>query len=268
MLLHPTIDKLRALKLTGMTAALEEMHNTGLADALSFEEKLGLLVDRERTERDNKAIASRLKSARLRQSVAYEQIDFRHPRGLDRAIVTALLSGDWVRRHNNCLITGPTGVGKSFLACALANKACRDGWRVFYARTHRLLGELALAKADGTHARRLAGLARCDLLVLDDFGLAPFTHEHARDLLEILDDRYDRRSTLVASQLPVEAWHQAIAEPTLADAALDRLVHNAHRLALHGDSLRKTQAREKTQPNEEQQTPEEPNLTNERRNNP
>lgn len=242
MLLHPTIDKLRSLKLTGMITALQEMQQTGLADSLGFEERLGLLVDREMTERDNRSLETRLKIARLRQNVAYEQIDYRHPRGLDRSLITSLVSCDWIRRHNNCLITGPTGVGKSFLACALANKACRDGWRVSYARTHRLLAELALGRADGSHAKKLNALARYDLLVLDDFGVATFTQENARDLLEILDDRYDRRSTLVASQLPVDVWHQTIGEPTIADAALDRLIHNAHRIALTGDSLRKAKA--------------------------
>jgi DNA replication protein DnaC len=245
VLLHPTIDKLRSLKLTGMISALQEMQQTGLANGLGFEERLGLLVDREMTERDNRAVETRLKLARLRQNVTFEQIDYRHPRGIDRSLMTSLVSCDWIRRHNNCLITGPTGVGKSFVACALASKACRDGWKVSYVRTHRLLAELALAKADGSHARKLHALARYDLLVLDDFGVASFTQENARDLLEILDDRYDRRSTIVASQLPVDVWHQAINDPTIADAALDRIIHNAHRLALTGDSLRKTQALKK-----------------------
>ena len=242
MLLHPTIDKLRSLKLTGMISALQEMQQSGLADALGFEERLGLLVDREMTERDNKAIETRLKMARLRQNATYEQIDYRHQRGLDRSMMTSLVSCDWIKRRNNCLITGPTGVGKSFVACALASKACRDGWKVSYVRTHRLLAELALAKADGSHGKKLNALARYDLLVLDDFGVASFSQENARDLLEILDDRYDRKSTLVASQLPVDVWHQAINDPTIADAALDRLIHNAHRIALTGDSLRKKQA--------------------------
>jgi len=247
MLPHPTLEKLRALRLAGMAAALEEQRAEMVA-TMTFEERLGLLVDREMTQRDNRRLANRLKAARLRQSAVYEEIDFSQARGLDRALMTSLLSCDWVRRHNNCLITGPTGVGKSFLACALGNKACRHDWKVSYARTHRLLAELSLSKADGSYTRKLAAISRCDLLVLDDFGLTPFTLEHARDLLEILDDRYDRRSTLVISQLPVDVWHQTIGEPTLADAALDRLVHNAHRVTLSGESRRKGKAPDRTAP--------------------
>jgi DNA replication protein DnaC len=166
-------------------------------------------------------------------------VDFRQPRGLDRAQFLALCSGEWLQRRDNLLITGPTGVGKTFLACALAQKACREGYAVEYVRMSALLRELTLAHVDGTFAKRLATLGRTDLLVLDDWGLVPLTDEQRRDLWELLDDRYDRRSTLVASQLPVEHWHEALGDPTLADAILDRLIHNAHRLALQGESLRK-----------------------------
>ena len=239
MLQHPTLRKLYELNLAGMVCGLQEQMNNPAYGDLSFEERLGLLVDREAIERQNRRMAAKLKRARLRQSAAVEDVDFRHPRGLDRSVLLSLASCQWLRSRQNCLITGPTGVGKTYLACALAQKACREGCTAYYARTPRLLQELSIARADGTFARRLAALARLDLLVLDDWGIAPLSDEHRRDLLEILDDRYDRRSTLLTSQLPVERWHDYIADPTLADAILDRLVHNAHRIALKGESMRK-----------------------------
>lgn len=239
MLIHPTLAKLEALRLFGMLRALNDQLQTPECASLSFEERLGLLVDREATDRESRRAAVRLKQARLRQAAAPEDVDFRHPRGLDRAQFLALCSCQWIRKRDNLLITGPTGVGKTYLACALAQKACREGCSVQYVRTSRLLGELAVGHADGTYPRRLAALARLDLLVLDDWGLAPLTGDQRRDLLELLDDRYDRRSTLVAAQLPVEHWHDYLADPTLADAILDRLVHNAHKLSLQGESLRK-----------------------------
>jgi DNA replication protein DnaC len=242
MLHHPTLEKLQALNLTGMLHALQEQLRTPECARLSFEERLGLLVDRETTEQENRRLARRLGKARLRQPAVLEDVDFRHPRGLDRALLLSLASCQWVSKHQNCLITGPTGVGKTYLACALAHQACRQGASAHYARLGRLLDELVVARADGSYARRLTALARLDLLVLDDWGLAPLTDTARRDLLELLDDRYDRRSTLVASQLPVEHWHEALADPTLADAILDRLVHNAHRIPLHGESLRKQRA--------------------------
>jgi DNA replication protein DnaC len=240
MLSHPTREKLLALKLRGMAAALDEQSRIPACQEMNFEERLGLLVDREATERSNRNIEIRLKVARLRQNALPEDIDFKHARGLDRSVVLSLLSCDWIRHHNNCIITGPTGAGKSFLACALANKACREGFRVQYARTTRLLGDLVIARADGSYSRKLQSLARVDLLLLDDWGIAPMSPENARDLLEILDDRYQRRSTILCSQTPVDAWHQLIGDPTVADAALDRLVHNAHRLQISGESMRKT----------------------------
>ena len=239
MLLHPTLEKLHALRLSGMVRALEEQMRMPEACQLSFEERLGLLVDREATERENRKLALRLGKAHLRQQAALEDLDFRTPRGLDRSLILSLASCQWVRNRQNCLITGPTGVGKTYLACALAQKACREGLSAHYARLTRLLDDLDIARADGTYRRRLMTLARFDLLVLDDWGLAPLSDAGRRDLLEILDDRYDRRATLVASQLPVENWHQALGDPTLADAILDRLIHNAHRIPLHGDSMRK-----------------------------
>jgi DNA replication protein DnaC len=225
-----------------MAQALEEQNQHALYDPMTFDERLGLLVDREATHRSAHQLTIRLRKAKLRQDAAYEDIDFNMARGLDRSHLLTLCEGDWIRRHQNCLITGPTGVGKSFVACALANKACRDGRSVNYARVPRLFSELALAKADGSYGRKLIALAKIELLVLDDWGLAPMTAEHSRDFLEVLDDRYDRRSTLVVSQLPVDQWHQIMPEPTIADAALDRLVHNAHRIALTGESARKRRA--------------------------
>lgn len=239
MLTHPTLAKLETLRLFGMLRALNDQLQQPDCARLSFEERLGLLIDRELTDRQNQRLATRLKRARLRQTAAPEDVDFRHPRGLDRAQFLALCSGGWINDRENLLITGPTGVGKTFLACALAQKACREGYSVEYARTSRLLGELTAARADGTYARRLLALARTDLLVLDDWGLTPLTPEQRRDLWELLDDRYDRRSTLVTSQLPQEHWYDALGDPTLADAILDRLVHNAHKLRLQGESLRK-----------------------------
>lgn len=239
MLLHPTLTKLEALRLFGMLRALNDQMQTPECASLSFEERLGLLVDCEATHRYNQRMAARLKRAHLRQSAAPEDVDFRHPRGLDRAQFLALCSCQWIKNRDNLILTGPTGVGKTYLACAIAQKACREGYSVQYARTNRLLGELAVARADGTYPKRLAALARFDVLVLDDWGLAPLVGEQKRDLLELMDDRYDRRSTLVAAQLPLELWHDYIADPTLADAILDRLVHNAYKLTLTGESMRK-----------------------------
>lgn len=242
MLNHPTIDQLHELKLTGMANALcEQMQMNGL-DELSFEERLGLLVDREQTERDSRRLKSRLSQAKLRQSACIADIDFKAPRGLDKKLVLTLASCDWIAQHRNILVCGPCGVGKSFLACALAHKACQQGHTVRYARTGRLLEELALARADGTLPRVMTRLAKMHVLVLDDLGLTPFTDQQRRDLLEIIEDRHQTRSTIITSQLPVNAWHNAIDDPTLADAILDRLVHSAHQINLKGDSMRKTRA--------------------------
>ena len=239
MLNHPTHEKLTAMKLLGMAQAFQEQTSQALYTSLSFEERLGLLVDRESNYRENRQLALRLGKAKLRQNVAFEDIDFRRPRGMDRSLIIALGEGNWIRRHNNCLITGQTGVGKSYLACAIANKICRDGASVVYARLPTLLSELAIARADGSYRRAMLAMARADLLILDDWGLFPLTAEQSRDFLEILDDRYDRRSTMVVSQTPVDLWHAMMPDPTIADAALDRLVHNAHRIALTGPSMRK-----------------------------
>lgn len=243
MLTHPTLDKLQALKFTGMATALTEQMNTPDIDELSFEERLGLLIDREATERENRRLSSRLRRAQLKHNAALEDIDYRHPRGLDKSLIQSLAACQWVKEHLNVLLTGPTGVGKTWLACAFAQKACREGYAALYRRLPRLLQEMAIAKGDGRYPKLLATLAKTDVLILDDWGLAKLTAEHRRDLLEILEDRHGARSTLATSQLPIENWHDVIGDPTLADAILDRLVHNAYKINLKGASMRKRQVK-------------------------
>jgi DNA replication protein DnaC len=242
MLTHPTLDKLQHLKFTGMAAALAEQMQMPDIEELAFEERLGLLVDRELTERENRRLSSRLRRARLKHNAALEDIDYRHPRGLDKSLIQSLATCQWVKEHLNILITGPTGVGKTWIACALAHKACREGYTAGYLRLPRLLQDMAIAKGDGRYPKLLATLAKTDVLVLDDWGLAKLTGEQRRDLLEILEDRHATRATLATSQLPIETWHDVIGDPTLADAILDRLVHNAYRINLKGGSMRKRKA--------------------------
>ena len=239
MLTHPTHERLNTLGLTGMAKAFEEQRRSPDLDALSFEERIGLLVDREAAERDTKRLTTRLKFAALRQSACVEDVDLRTPRGIDRAVFARLVAGDWIDRNENLLVTGATGLGKSWLACALGHKACRDNRSVLYTRLPRLIDELALAKGDGRIAARMKSLARVDLLILDDWGLEPLDGNARHHLLEILEDRYGSRSTLVTSQLPVARWHEMIGDPTYADAILDRLVHNAHRIEMAGESMRR-----------------------------
>ena len=239
MLMHPTLDKLRGMKLAGMAQALQEQLELRNAEDLSFEERLGFLIDRELTQRDNQRFASRLSKAGLRQKATLEDVDYGHPRGLDRSLVRTLSTGVWLQEHRQLCVTGATGVGKTFLACAFGHQACRQGYTTRYARTSRLLQELTLAKGDGRYLRLLQGLAKTQLLILDDWGLEPLSAQERHILLELLDDRYERTSTLIASQLPTELWYEFLGDPTLADAILDRVLHSAYRIELKGESLRR-----------------------------
>jgi DNA replication protein DnaC len=211
-------------------------------DDLGFEERLGILLDREMAVRQSRRMNTRLRKAKLRQESCIEDIDFRHSRGLDKSLVMRMAGCEWIKEHNNLIITGPTGVGKTFLACAFAQKACREGYSTLYLRITKLFEDLSLAKGDGRYLKLLASFAKADLLVLDDYGLDELNREQRHDLLEILEDRHGLKSTLVTSQLPIDLWHEQIGDPTLADAILDRLVHSAHKIKLNGESMRKKNA--------------------------
>ncbi|MEW6748009.1 MAG: IS21-like element helper ATPase IstB [Planctomycetota bacterium] len=238
MLAQQTYDKLVFMKLHDMARAFRDFLDQGTPTQLSFEERLGMLVDREWDERQNRRLTRRLQTAKLRESACVEDIDYRHARHLDRSVMERLATCQWIRNRENVVITGATGVGKTWLSCALAHKACREGFTVLYARLPRLLHHLHVARADGSYVRELTRLARADLLVLDDWGLSPLADTERRDLLEVADDRDGRRSTIVASQLPVAKWHDTVGDPTLADAIMDRLVAKAHRIELAGPTLR------------------------------
>lgn len=242
MLIHPTIDKLRSIRLNAMARGLEEQMAGDYRD-LSFEERFGLLVDQEVTERENRRLTSRLRAARLRQSACMEDIDYRHPRGLDKSLMMALAEGKWIKEKLNLLITGATGVGKSFLACALGHRACLKGYKVLYFRASRLFPDLTLAKGDGTYNKRMNAMAKADLMIIDDWGLSPMNEEEQRDFLELLEDRHGLHSTIMTSQLPVGQWHESMGNPTIADAILDRLVHHAHQITLKGGSMRKKKSK-------------------------
>jgi DNA replication protein DnaC len=241
MLTEPTLEKLQSLRFDGMAAAWsEQRHKHGDLASLSFEERFGLLVDAEWLHRQNKRLSRYLAEAKLRLSQAcIEDIDYSARRQLDKAQIRSLATCRWIEEHHNVIVTGATGVGKTFIACALAQQACRKGYRALYRRASRLFDELALAQADDSYARLLSRIARTDVFVLDDLGLVPIREPERRHLLEIMDDRHGSRSTIVTSQLPVEKWHDYIGDPTIADAVCDRLLHNAHRLALKGPSRRK-----------------------------
>lgn len=236
------MDKLLALRLEGMAQALEEQRRQPDITQLDFEERFALLVERQWLWRENRALDGRLHRAQLKMPAALEDIDYRHPRGLKRAQIEQLRASQWVAQHYNCLITGPTGSGKTYLACALAQQACREGHRVCYYYAPKLFRELQNAQADGSLLKLFKKLSRAALFVIDDFGLAAVNGKQYRDLLEILDDRQGQGSTLITSQFPVDEWHGIINDATVADAILDRLVHNAYRLKLEGESLRKAKA--------------------------
>ena len=239
MLIQQTIENLKTLRLNGVIQALEDQRNNSAIQSLDFDERLGLLVDAEISERKNNRLRRILKSAKLKVNACLEDVDYQASRGLDRKVMANLSTCDWIEKSLNTIITGSTGVGKTWLGCALGHQAARKGYSVTYKRLSRLLEELEIAYADGSLAKKRMGIAKVDLLILDDWGLAPVTARGRQELLEIIDDRIGSGSVLIASQFPVADWHEFLGEPTIADAILDRLVHRAHRIELRGDNMRK-----------------------------
>jgi DNA replication protein DnaC len=239
MLTQPTIEKLNTMKLTAMARAFQTQMQFPDMAQLSFEERFGLIVDYQMTDLENRRMQNRLKTAKLRLSASIEDLDFRGDRNLDRSTIMSLAQNQWVKNHHNILITGPTGAGKSYLACALAQKACRDGHTVTYQRVSRLLQDISVARHDGRYHKLMNQVVKCEVLVLDDLLISPLSREEQKELLEIVEDRYDRKATIVTSQLAVKSWHAAMQDPTLADAILDRLVHNAYKVELQGDTMRR-----------------------------
>lgn len=242
MLIEQTVHTLNALRLPGMAMAFAEQQTNAASMSLSFDERFAMLVDREHTWRENRRVSRLLREAKLKSSQAcMEDVQYGAGRKLDKALIAQLANCQWIRAHQNLILTGATGCGKTWLACALGNAACRQGLSVAYVRTPRLFEELRIAHGDGSFGKRLSALAKTDLLILDDWGLAPLDQSGRNDLLEVLDDRVGTRSTVITSQLPVEHWHAYLNDPTLADAILDRVLHSAHKLSLAGESLRKTE---------------------------
>ena len=237
-MLHQSVEKLRALRLSGMARALEAQLEQAETSRLSFDERLAVLIDREEIDRHNAALTQRLRLARLREAACLEDIDYRKPRGLDRSLIHSLAAGRWLAEHHNVLVLGKTGTGKSFIACALGNQAARDGHSVRYQRLSRLLDELAIGRAEGRYTSVLARLSKVKLLILDDWLIAKLTADQRRDLMEVIDDRHQGGSTVLATQIPLDCWHEQIGDPTYGDAILDRLVHNAYRIELRGPSMR------------------------------
>jgi DNA replication protein DnaC len=239
MLIEQTFAKLHEMKLHAMAQALREQLEQPHISELPFEERFSLLVDRESTDRENRRMTRLLQRARLRLQASIEDIDFKAPRGLDRSVILRLAQCDWIAQAHNILITGPTGVGKTYLACALAHRACRSGFSALYVRLPILFQQLATARADGSYPRVMNRFARAKVLVIDDWGIAPMTAQERRDLFEVIEDRHGISSTVVATQLPITLWHENIRDPTIADAILDRIVHSAHKIQLKGESMRK-----------------------------
>lgn len=242
MLTQQTIQKLHVMKLTGMAEAFQEQSMQPDMDRLSFDERFGLIVDRQWTWKEDCRMRRYLRNAKLKLNACVEDIDYRSSRGLDQSVIMKLISCDWIRKNQNIIITGPTGAGKTFIACALANKACREGYRSFYIRSPKFSYQMSLARGDGSYARVINKLSKANVLVIDDLGLAPMTDQERRDLLEVIEERHGHASTVVVSQLPMDHWHEQIGDPTIADAILDRLIHNAHKINLKGGSLRKKYA--------------------------
>ena len=238
MLIDETIQKLIEMKMPTMAQATRELMQSMPSEQMSFEDKLGLLVDREWSERDNRRVARRLKEARLGVGASLEGVDCDPVRGLDKAVVRQLMTCQWAKQKQNVIITGATGTGKSFLASALAEAACRHGLRALFVRVPRIVEEIAVARVSGAYASTLAKIARIDVVVLDDFLLAPMAEAERRDLLELLEDRYSRASTIITSQMSTKTWHEALNDPTIADAICDRVLHNAHLIQLQGPSMR------------------------------
>jgi len=234
-----TLEKLKILKLNAMADALKHHSQSTVFKDLSFDEKLGLLVDQEITHRQDTQLQGRLRRAKLRHQASFENINFSKSRGLDKSAFLALASCQWIKEHLNMIITGPCGAGKSFLACAMGHKACLEGFKVLYFRTPRLLEELSIAHGDGSFSKRIQQIQKADLIILDDWGIKSLEEQNRQDLLEIAEDRYGQRSTIITSQLSLDQWHDVIGNPTLADAILDRFVHNAYKVQIDGDSMRK-----------------------------
>jgi DNA replication protein DnaC len=243
MLNQPTIEKLQIMKLHGMAEAFRAQLATSDTSQLSFEERFAMVVDQQWLWKENRALARRLRSAKLKERGVIEDIDYQHPRGLDRKLMRTLSSSEWVRQKQNLVLVGPTGIGKSWLGSALAQKACRDGFSVLHKRTTELFRELAVAHVDGRIGQLLLNLSRVDVLLLDDFAMAPLKDSERRDFLEVCDDRYQRRSMILTSQMPIAHWHEQIGDPSIADSILDRVVHNAYRIELRGESMRKKRGR-------------------------
>lgn len=245
MLTHPLFEQLKLLRCEGMLEALQEQLNTPDINRLSFDERLALLIEREYLTRENRKLINRLRQAKLKLDACIEDIDYAPERQLSKTVITRLAECSWITKKENVLITGPTGAGKTYLACAFANQACRQGYGARYIRLPKLFQAITIAKADGSYIKLMEHVAKLSLLILDDWGLAPMTDANRRDLLEIIDDRYQRSSTLITSQLPVQDWHESVGDATLGDAILDRLVHNSHRIEVQGPSMRQIIAKKR-----------------------